>query len=196
MCYGYQEVATLCNLQDSGILRVRDKGFDWSDVKEVSFSFLLTFTQKFKLIEETYDIKEPKSYSYVLTGLKPLSVRFIELFIEKQGFKNIGNKSKYLPANPLIVMNLIPGENLYPDNEGELFQQLQNARQEKKKILLYFLGGVTFAEIGAIRFMNQQPNAKFRFVIATTQIINGNRAVSQMRSCVANNLDPLSISMK
>lgn len=100
MCYGYQEVATLCNLQDSGILRVRDKGFDWSDVKE-----------KFKLIEETYDIKEPKSYSYVLTGLKPLSVRFIELFIEKQGFKNIGNK----------MMNLIPGDNLYPDNEGELF---------------------------------------------------------------------------
>ncbi len=37
MCYGYQEVATLCNLQDSGILRVRDKGFDWSDIKEVSY---------------------------------------------------------------------------------------------------------------------------------------------------------------
>ena len=43
MCYGYQEVATLCNLQDSGILRVRDKGFDWSDVKEVSFFFLANF---------------------------------------------------------------------------------------------------------------------------------------------------------
>ena len=93
-------------------------------------------------------------------------------------------------------MNLIPGDNVYPDNEGELFQQSQNARADKKKILLYFLGGVTFAEIGAIRFMNQQPDAKFRFVIATTQIINGNRAVSQMRSCIANNLDPLSISMK
>ena len=75
--------------------------------------------------------------------------------------------SKHLDNQPL-VMNLIPGDNLYPDNEGELFQQLQNARNEKKKILLYFLGGVTFAEIGAIRFMNQQPNAKFRFVIATT----------------------------
>jgi len=43
MCYGYQEVATLCNLQDSGILRVRDKGFDWSDVKEVSFFLLANF---------------------------------------------------------------------------------------------------------------------------------------------------------
>lgn len=94
-------------------------------------------------------------------------------------------------------MNLIPGENLYPENEAELFQSPNlNTKPEKKKILLYFLGGVTFAEIGAIRFMNQQPDAKFRFIIATTQIINGNRAVSQMRSCVANNLDPLSIPMK
>ena len=95
----------------------------------------------------------------------------------------------------LLVMNLIPGDNFYPDNESELFQQ-QNNRNEKKKVLLYFLGGVTFAEIGAIRFMNQQKDAKFRFVIATTQIISGNRAVSQMRSCVANNLDPLSITSK
>ena len=44
MCYGYQEVATLCNLQDSGILRVRDKGFDWSDVKEVSFGIAEDFS--------------------------------------------------------------------------------------------------------------------------------------------------------
>jgi hypothetical protein len=105
-------------------------------------------------------------------------------------------KVSIFSADLQLVMNLIPGDNLYPDNEGELFQQQQNSRNEKKKILLYFLGGVTFAEIGAIRFMNQQPNAKFRFVIATTQIINGNRAVSQMRSCVANNLDPVSIINK
>jgi hypothetical protein len=37
MSYGYQEIATLCNLQDSGLLRVRDKQFDWKDVKEVSY---------------------------------------------------------------------------------------------------------------------------------------------------------------
>jgi len=54
------------------------------------------FIKKFKLIEEEYDIKDPKSYSYVLTGLKPLSIKFIELFIEKQGFKNIGNKCKFI----------------------------------------------------------------------------------------------------
>jgi len=76
-------------------------------------------------------------------------------------------------------MNLVPGDNFYPDNEAEFFNSGLNTRPEKKKILLFFLGGITFAEIGAIRFMNQdEKNTRYRFVIATTAIINGNRAVN------------------
>lgn len=92
-------------------------------------------------------------------------------------------------------MNLIPGPQVYPENEAEFFEpkQEQRTRVEKKKVLLYFLGGVTFAEIGAIRFLNQQPDAKVRFYIATTQVINGSRAVSQMRTAINRDIDPLSI---
>lgn len=38
--YGYQEVATLCNLENAGLFRIRDKGLDWGDCKEVSKSFV------------------------------------------------------------------------------------------------------------------------------------------------------------
>ena len=58
------------------------------------------------------------------------------------------------------------------------------------------MGGVTFAEIGAIRFMNAQPGANVKYFIATTQIINGNSAVNQMRSATNVNLDPLSVIQK
>lgn len=34
--YGYQEVATLCNLENAGLFRIRDKGLDWAECKEVS----------------------------------------------------------------------------------------------------------------------------------------------------------------
>lgn len=86
--YGYNEVATLCNLEVAGLFRQRDKGLDWAEVKE-----------RFKLIEEDIDIKNPKSYSYVFGGLKPLSVKFIETIFDKKGFKNVGSK----------LMSLIPG---------------------------------------------------------------------------------------
>lgn len=81
--YGYQEVATLCNLEVAGLFRLRDKGLDWAAVKE-----------KFELIEEDINIQNPKSYSYVFGGLKPLSIRFIETLFIKRGFKGMGNKCK------------------------------------------------------------------------------------------------------
>lgn len=50
-----------------------------------------------------------------------------------------------------------------------------------KVILVYFLGGVTFAEIGAIRWLNEQfviQGRDLKIIIATTQIITGGRAVT------------------
>lgn len=171
--YGYQEVATLCNLENAALFRIRDKVLDWGDCKE-----------KFKLIEEDVDIRFPKSYSYVFGGLKPLSIKFIETVFEKKGFRNMGSK----------LMGLIPGPQVYPEDESDFFEpKEQRNRSEKKKVLLYFLGGVTFAEIGAIRYLNDLPGQNVKYFIATTQIINGNSAVSQMRTALNNNLDPLSI---
>jgi hypothetical protein len=69
---------------------------------------------------------------------------------------------------------------VYPEDENEFFdpKSERTLRPEKRKVLLYFLGGVTFAEIGAIRFLNAQPDSNVKFYIATTQLINGNRAVN------------------
>ena len=60
-----------------------------------------------------------------------------------------------------------------------------------KKVLVYFLGGVTYAEIAAIRFLNSCDKFRDRvkFVIATTSIINGNKCINQMRTTQTNNLD-------
>jgi hypothetical protein len=47
---------------------------------------------------------------------------------------------------------------------------------KKKKVLIYFVGGITYAEMAAIRFL-QNLNPGFKFIIATTCIINGVRAL-------------------
>ncbi len=36
-----------------------------------------------------------------------------------------------------------------------------------------FIGGVTFAEIAALRFLGTRPEVNCSFVIATTKLING-----------------------
>ena len=51
-------------------------------------------------------------------------------------------------------------------------------RAKKKKILVYFIGGITYGEISAVRFL-QKLHPKFRFIIATTCIVNGDSALKQ-----------------
>ena len=41
-------------------------------------------------------------------------------------------------------------------------------------ILLVFIGGITYSEIEAVRYLNTSPEyAKYKFLIITTNIING-----------------------
>jgi len=46
-------------------------------------------------------------------------------------------------------------------------------------LLIYFIGGITFAEISALRFL-QNLYPKFKLIIATTCIINGESALKQL----------------
>jgi hypothetical protein len=39
--------------------------------------------------------------------------------------------------------------------------------------LVIFIGGVTFAEISALRFLSAQEGMKYDFIVATTKLING-----------------------
>lgn len=47
-------------------------------------------------------------------------------------------------------------------------------------VLVFFVGGCTFAEISALRFISQQEDANVEFVIATTKIINKNTFLSHL----------------
>ncbi len=40
-------------------------------------------------------------------------------------------------------------------------------------VLVVFLGGVTYAEVSALRWIEAQPASRFRFLVLTTGIING-----------------------
>jgi len=52
-----------------------------------------------------------------------------------------------------------------------------------KVVLVFFVGGVTYAEIAAIRLLNQM-NENVDYVIATTKTINGDTLLSSLLSAV------------
>ena len=75
-------------------------------------------------------------------------------------------------CNQILGLKTLPGPHDYPQNEQEFFSpkqtgQLLDGPARRKRILVYFIGGVTYGEISAIRFLNKIFDDK-KFIIATT----------------------------
>ena len=109
----------------------------------------------------------PRDIAYVYNGIKPLSITIIQTLMHLQGLKNM---AKYIKE--LNIPCTLP-----PQNEEELFTKKP---QKKRKIMIYFVGGITYSEISAIRFLSKSGtfgNDK-EFIIVTTSIINSRKVLT------------------
>lgn len=43
----------------------------------------------------------------------------------------------------------------------------------RRKVIVMFIGGATFAEISGLRFLSMRPNVNAEFIVTTTKLING-----------------------
>ncbi len=60
----------------------------------------------------------------------------------------------------------------------------------RRVVVVMFVGGITFAEVAALRFLSRQPSCDADFVIATTKVVNGNSFLSEfipssVQTCMA-----------
>ncbi|CBK20615.2 LOW QUALITY PROTEIN: uncharacterized protein [Blastocystis hominis] len=53
--------------------------------------------------------------------------------------------------------------------------------QKQQTAVVYFIGGVTYTEIAALRFLAAQENFPYEILIATTNITNGTRILNEMK---------------
>ena len=144
--YGHQEIFIWNNLEKMNILKKDDRKYLYYKANK-----------ELKLINDSVNLMEPNDISYVYGGYSPISVKLIENCV-KNGWNNI----KYL-------LNDLPGETLFPENEKDILNC-----KDKSFILLVFIGGITYSEIAAIRYLNKE--LKFiKFIILTTHIITTKR---------------------
>lgn len=55
----------------------------------------------------------------------------------------------------------------------DVLSELTGQQGENRTTLVFFLGGVTYAEIAALRFLSQMEDGGTEYIIATTKLING-----------------------
>ncbi|XP_044514700.1 vacuolar protein sorting-associated protein 33A isoform X3 [Gracilinanus agilis] len=149
--YGYEHMLTLNNLEQAGLLKPQAGGRNNYP----------TIRKTLRLWMDDVNEQNPNDISYVYSGYAPLSVRLAQL-LARPGWRSIEE-----------VLKMLPGPHF--EERQQLPAGLQKKRQqgENRVTLVFFLGGVTYAEIAALRFLSQMEDGGTEYVIATTKLMNG-----------------------
>jgi vacuolar protein sorting-associated protein 33A len=142
-----------------------------------------------RLIMDEVNEQDPNDIAYVYSGYAPLSVRIVQCILQKAYLQSL-NRSPF-PLTPTST-GWQGFEDVLRSAKGSTFNMAQKATDERvvkardslrgsgatggwKTIFVMFLGGITFTEIAALRFVGRQlESEKRRLMICTTAIVSGN----------------------
>mmetsp|Transcript_15301 Transcript_15301/g.18619 ORF Transcript_15301/g.18619 Transcript_15301/m.18619 type:complete len:768 (-) Transcript_15301:112-2415(-) len=169
--YGYEFVFVLQNLEKVGLIRKKESLWDTA-------SPFTSLRKHLKLIQADVDPLNPDDVSYVSSGFAPISARIIQTSLRGWGGKEEALKD--IPGRLIdILQKSTPEEfktalkNKVGSTLGSWAKQVGEGKKKKPVMLIYFIGGITYAEIAAFRFMSKRTSFPFTIVCCTTKIING-----------------------
>ena len=151
-----------------------------------------------RLIVDEVNEQNPNDISYVYSGYAPLSVRLVQALVQKQHLLALTRGSSTpnsAGGNTATAQGWQGFEDALRNVRGETFNKVQKGEEQAvkarhmltggggggagakaKTILVMYLGGITFTEIAALRFLAKQledSGGRKKIVICTTGIISG-----------------------
>ncbi|KAJ8969116.1 hypothetical protein NQ317_003994 [Molorchus minor] len=144
--YGLEALLAISKLEKVGLLKLQSGSRQYTVLRKA-----LHLT-----MEDTSEVN-PTDISYVHSIYAPLSIRLAEQVTKNGGLKQLQD-----------VLGLLPGPTL--DESPPLSSSLiTNNSDSPTVVVVFFIGGCTFAEISALRFLSQQEESNVEFIIATTK---------------------------
>jgi len=155
--HGYSHLLTLDRLSKAGLLTQ-------STGARSSYTIL---KKRLSLILDNVDEQCPADIAYVHSVYAPLSVRLVQ-HLEKPGWRNIRD-----------VLDLLPGPS-FEDTQQVGPEGRAKGGAQTKVVLVFFVGGVTMAEVAALRFLSQQEESTTEYLVATTSVITGHSFIESL----------------
>jgi len=156
--YGYAHVLTLCSMEKVGMLNYHQGKSVWSGIKS-----------KFNLLVE--DTQADTDISYAYAGYAPLSVRLVQMTRSlPKGWRSCQDALSLL-YGPAVQQ--LPDGGASGAEARDLGQPLT--------VLVVFIGGVTYAEIAALRRLSQLEEGRRTFLVLTTEFLNAKRLFDSMQ---------------
>ncbi|QCE08851.1 lysine-specific histone demethylase 1 [Vigna unguiculata] len=161
--YGFEHVAMLNNLEKAGLFKKQESKSNWVTIKRA-----------LQLVVEDTDTANPNDIAYVFSGYAPLSIRLVQHAI-RSGWRPVEEILKLLPGPHLETkrggFSNSPSFDTLSGVSTTSLAKVPDGR--RALVLVVFVGGVTFAEISALRFFSTQEGMAYDLIIATTKIVNG-----------------------
>lgn len=130
-----------------------------------------------RLVIDDVDDQNPNDVAFVYSGYAPMSVRLVQCVLQK---RILGGRVSSLETGwrgAEEILKNIDGPNFDVSQNGDekslKARSMLTPKEEKKTTIIFFLGGITFTEIAALRFVAKQEQEKRKMFICTTGIIDG-----------------------
>ncbi|KAG2050639.1 Sec1-like protein [Suillus hirtellus] len=153
--------------------------------------------------------------SYTYSGYAPISIRLVQCVAQKSGVisnpaekssaddgdaKGKGSSARKLHAHPIVgwkgfedVLGTIPGKTfdiaqkvpVSTNSTASSVASLMRPHEQTTTSAVFFLGGCTYTEIAALRWVSRQNKGR-KFLIVTTGIVSGNSLIDSIASTGKN----------
>ncbi|KAI4163822.1 MAG: hypothetical protein LQ342_002595 [Letrouitia transgressa] len=161
-----------------------------ADAKATNYNHL---RKALRLIVDEVNEQDPNDIAYVYSGYAPLSVRLVQAVIQKQHLIAL-TRGSAAATNGSGTSSAAHGwqgfEDVLRNVKGETFNKVQKGEEaamkarhllagsgKEKTVVVMFVGGVTFTEIAALRFVARSFEGRRKLLICTTGIIGGRAMV-------------------
>lgn len=195
--YGYQFLPVLHDLEKLGWIKRKDTLF-----LDSTRSPFQSIRRNLILIHAEVDTVEPDDVSYVSSGYAPLSVRLVQSAMQGWGDKKDALQELFSGGGGSANGRLLDIQQTHPpqDLSTALKQQqpespfkkeslgadaknkmaASGGGRKKPTLIVVYVGGITYMEIAALRFLSKRDSFPYHIVIVTTQVLNGSKIIRQL----------------
>ncbi len=150
-CYGLKSILSLHNLAKVGLLQEREAGtvLPYEDIRK-----------ELKLISgEEINHANPRDIAFAYGGYTPITCKLAQEAV-RHNWKIMAKGLK-----------LVPGDTIFPE-------VVRPCPAKRPVVIVYFVGGVTYSEVAALRLLGQLENKEI--VVCTTEMLNGDKMIKSL----------------
>lgn len=183
--YGHQHLLTLNNVEKLQLFLPRTSplagmipmaGNAGPSGNKTNYTYL---RKQLRLVVDEVQEEDPNDVSYVYSGYAPLSIRLVQCILQKQyllgvtrsggmGGANTGSANTHGWHGFDDAVKHVRGQTFYELQTGEdkavKARALLSGNGKEQTVFVVFVGGITFTEIAALRFIAKQEQGKLHTV--------------------------------